>query len=530
MRMSSSLGAQWWRTAASVTAAACALGLFAPASSGASAARHPAPPTVPRLAWSPCSHASGFECATAKVPLDHGRPAGRTIELAVIKRRATDPDRRAGSLFFNPGGPGNAATGTAALPAAYERFPRGLRERFDIVSWDPRGVGRSSAVRCFNSAQEFEGWASRVPDGFPVGARERKAWISAYAELGRLCEQRMPALLRHVSTADTARDMELLRRAVGDRRLNYFGVSYGTFLGATYANLFPRRVRAMVLDGNVDPAAWVAKHPALPTELRQKADVGSARTLSRFLDLCGRTTTDRCAFSAGTPRATRDKYQRLLRRLRERPQDEATYAATVASVVEGLYVVRPGWTELAERLQALWEGRAPARKAHTGVTGSAEGPGAPGAPQYPEVEAPFAIECAESPNPRDPRRYRHFEAYARHRSGDVGRYWTWLPEPCATWPARAAAPYRGPWNRPTAPVLTVNTTFDPATPRRSAVAMTRQLGNARLLTVRGYGHTTLLNPSSCVARYEVRYFTDGTLPSRDAVCSQDDRPFGPAAR
>ncbi|WP_431962866.1 alpha/beta fold hydrolase [Actinacidiphila sp. bgisy160] len=510
-----------WKGIAVTAAVACAVAAAPAAATGRSA-----PATVPSLAWSPCPDAPGFTCATAEVPLDHLHPDGRMIELAVIKRPATDPDRRVGSLFFNPGGPGNAAAGTAALPLAYERFPRELRERFDIVSWDPRGVGRSTAVRCFRSVEEFTAWAARVPDGFPVGAREREAWISAFAELGRICGHRLPALLRHVSTADTARDLDLLRRAVGDRRLSYLGVSYGTFLGATYANLFPRRVRAVVLDGNVDPVRWVRMRPELPTELRQGADIGSARTLSRFLELCGRTTADRCAFSAGTPRATRDKYQRLLRRLREHPQGEWTYAATVAAVVNGLYVVAPGWTELAQDLQDLWEGRAPSRQDSTATPAAAPVPSkAEEQPAYPEVEPPLAVECSESPNPRDPRRYRHFERYARARSGDVGSYWTWLPEPCATWPARAAHPYTGPWNRSTVPLLTVNTTYDPATPYRAAVAATRHLGNARLITVRGYGHTTLLNPSTCAGLHEVRYFLTGALPPRGTVCRQHTRPF-----
>lgn len=261
----------------------------APTYAPASATQQSSSTTLPRPAWGPCAHAPGFACAIATVPLDHEQPEGRTIELAVIKRETTEPDRRVGSLFFNPGGPGNAAAGTASLPAVYACFPRELRERLDIVSWDPRGVGRSTAVRCFTGAEEFEAWSAPVPDGSPVGARQRKAWISAFAELGRLCEQRVPALLGHVSTADTARDLDLLRHAVGDRQLNHLGVSYGTFLGATYANLFPRKVRAMVLDGNVDPVTWVRTRPPLPTELRQRADIGSALTLARYLDVCGRT-------------------------------------------------------------------------------------------------------------------------------------------------------------------------------------------------------------------------------------------------
>lgn len=125
------------------------------------------------------------------------------------------------------------------MPQNYEKFPREVRERFDIVSWDPRGIGNSTAVDCFGSPEAAAEWAGGHAVGFPVGARERATWIAAYRDLSRRCERRNPELLRHVSTADTARDLDGLRRAVGDSQLTYLGISYGTFLGATYANLFP---------------------------------------------------------------------------------------------------------------------------------------------------------------------------------------------------------------------------------------------------------------------------------------------------
>nr|AAP03104.1 putative secreted peptidase [Streptomyces griseochromogenes] len=301
---------------------------------------------APKLDWRACVQGSPFDCATAKVPLDYDNPRGRTIELAVVKRKATAPGRRIGTLFFNPGGPGGP--GTVQMPQNYESFPREVRERFDIVSWDPRGIGSSTAVNCFASPEEAAHWNASKAAGFPVGERERAAWIAAYKDLARRCERRDPELLRHVSTADTARDLDQLRRATGEPHLTYLGISYGTFLGATYANLFPGKVRAMVLDSDWDPQAWTNhasdNAPRLTTFLRVGSDRTAAATLDRFLALCGFTTTARCAFSAGSPKATRDKFDQLMQRLRKQPVGTSTYARTVADAVTSLYIVHPGWT------------------------------------------------------------------------------------------------------------------------------------------------------------------------------------------
>ncbi|WP_406726841.1 alpha/beta hydrolase [Streptomyces sp. GD-15H] len=499
------------------------------------------------LRWQDCPDVTqtGFECATANVPLDHARPGDRTIELAVIRHRAAAPDKRVGTLFFNPGGPGGP--GTVGLPELYDEFPDELRDRYDIVSWDPRGVGESTAVRCFDTAGEAVAWHAKVPP-FPVGEREQQAYVAAYADLAKRCERRDPQLLRHVSTADTARDLDLLRAAVGEERLQYWGVSYGTLLGATYANLFPERVGRLVLDGNVDPLAWmgqaraadevravgeggavgesgavgearaVGEAGAVNTFLRLGSHLGSADTLAQFLDLCGHAPVTSCVFSAGTPAATRDKYDTLMRRLAARPAGDGTYARAVSEVRGGLYTVHPGWAGVADLLESLWSGRP---LLEPGVPASVPA-------RYPGFEQAFAVMCAESPNPRSPLSYPELERRAVAESGALARWWVWANEPCAAWPARAADPYTGPWNRAAAhPVLVVNTTHDPSTPYRAGQNMAEELGNARLLTLDGYGHTALDNPSACVGRHVVRYFLTGAPPPEGARCTQDLPPFAP---
>ncbi|MFD5416239.1 alpha/beta hydrolase [Streptomyces nojiriensis] len=508
--------------AALAVAAVCSSMLVAPELAAARAEPSPSQ-TVPRLDWSPCKPGSPYDCATAKVPLDHAAPAGRTIDLAVVRRKAGDPAKRLGTLFVNPGGPGGP--GTVQVPQNYDSFSKDLRERFDIVSWDPRGIGNSTAVNCFDSPEQAQAWGAGKPVGFPVGEKERTTWIDAYEDLGRRCEKRDPDLLRHVSTADTAQDLDLLRWAVGEPQLNYLGVSYGTILGATYANLFPDKVRAMVLDSNIDPLAWTNNastgEPRTTTLLRMGSDRTAAATLNKFLDLCGSATTARCAFSAGSPQATRDKFDQLMGRLREHPLGRWTYATTVADAVSSLYIVHPGWSDLAARLQDLWEGRAPKPAQYP--------PPPPVANPNPYLgeEQAGAVWCGDSPNPRDPAVYHGLEEDSAKRAGDAGRYWTWSGEPCATWPARAANRYDGPWNKPTPnPVLVIGTTYDPSTPHSDAQAMAEELADARLLTNNGYGHTALFNNNStCINTYESRYFVDGTLPPPGTTCQPDRQPF-----
>jgi pimeloyl-ACP methyl ester carboxylesterase len=522
MRMPMPLAAGLLAVAAAGTATA------APPAAVAARASRPAPatPAVPALHWQPCD--GSFQCATARVPLDYRHPRGQLISIAVIRHPATDPARRAGTLFFNPGGPGTS--GTALAPVGYRLFPAQVRARFDIVSFDPRGVPASTAIRCFPDATAENRFLSRAPQGFPVGARQEVAWVRTYAAFEERCVRRGGSLLTHDSAADVARDMDLLRQAVGAPKLNYLGISWGTLLGATYANLFPGKVGAMILDGNIDPVAWTQPSGDLPTALRMGTDMSSAATLHAFLDLCGAAGASRCAFSAGSPAATRAKFAALLGRLRRHPvaigspPQLYTYASTVQAAANFLDTTQPepalgfpGWTGGASLLQQLWQ----APPAHGGQAAAV----APSSP-YNGLEQEMAVMCGESPNPRDPRAYDGLARLAYRRSGPVGPYWSWLTEVCSRWPA-TADPYRGPWDRRTAsPILVIGNTVDPNTPYQDALAMSRDLARGRLLTVHGYGHTEFLNPSSCAARYETRYLLTGALPPAGTICRQDKAPFG----
>ncbi|MEO8925556.1 MAG: alpha/beta hydrolase [Caulobacteraceae bacterium] len=496
---------------------------------------------APALHWKPCADAgqAGFECATARAPLDYSSPRGKTIQLALIRHKATDRARRIGSLFFNPGGPGGR--GTLIMPLLFNEpiktapvtFPVKVRERFDIVSWDPRGVGLSTAVRCFATPQEELKAILRLSVGLPYTLKLQEAWIKGWADIARHCARNEAAwLLPHVSTADTARDLDLLRQAVGDAKLTYQGNSYGTVLGAMYANLFPDKVRAMVLLGNVGPVGYTNlghDNPSLDVALRQKVELGTAGTLDAFLELCGQASRDECAFSAGSAAATKAKWQTLIERIRKDPLTVGEgehavnydYDLVVTLSIISLYDVTPGfhgfdWGWLANTLEPLWEG-------NTNPDDYPKFPKSTGGQQATQL---LAVSCGEAPNPRDPNAYFALADRATRRAGAVGPYWVWRDEECAAWPARAAHPYNGPWNRPTAnPILLVNNTLNPATPYSGGLSMAEALADARLLTIKGYGHADSNVPSTCADTYESDYFIDLTLPPKGAVCRQDTAPF-----
>ena len=506
------------RVAFALGALCAALALPANAASASSASGT----TAPRLSWHPCAspEQQGFECATAPVPLDYQNPGGAKIDLAVIRHLADDPAHRIGSLFINPGGPGTP--GTLDLPSALQGIPPTLAARFDIVSWDPRGVGASTAIRCFPTVadeQRLLGGLQAI-ESFPVGRAEMRSWLSRYRTFESVCARNNRSLLAHVSTADTARDLDLLRQAVGDPVLNYLGVSYGTFLGATYANLFPNRVRAMVLDGNVNPTANVNRQMQanggafLPTFLRLGSDQSSAKTLKAFLDLCGRTDTAHCAFSAGSPAATEVKFAALLQRLVLHPTSaQITYAEMVADVGDALGSPA-GWPALGALLQEVGT---------TGTPSQANNP----APPETSIGPIFAILCSDSPNP-GPAGYSLDDRIAYKRSGPMGQFRVWENVACANWPVGAADVYRGPWNRRTAnPVLVIGNTYDPQTPYSGTVAMSQQLARVRLLTLNGYGHTSGGDPSACVLGSETAYLVNLSLPPRGTVCQPDRAPFDP---
>jgi pimeloyl-ACP methyl ester carboxylesterase len=484
------------------------------------------------LEWAACH--GRFQCATARVPLDYRHPAGAKISISAIRHLATDPARRLGSLFENGGGP---SAQIAGLVSSYQAIPAAVRASYDIITFDPRGFGASTPIQCFPTRAAENALLAHLPpiSSYTVSAHQISSDERVWAAFDARCGKSAGPVLYHDSTADVARDMDLLRRAVGDPVLNYVGLSYGTGLGATYANLFPGTTGYMVLDGNLDPVAWTRDVGGLPTWLRTGRDLAAAAALRDLLDLCGQASTAACAFSAGTPAATRAKFATLLHRLHAHPvtigappQTYNDFDAANAVAADGV----SQWPSDAELLQRLWVASATTAGTTAGAAAAAVRTGhtsstATSAARYAGPEQELANQCADSPNPRDPRAYPAAARLALARSGLVGPPLAWQTEPCAAWPAAAGQDrYAGPWNRPTAStILVMGNTGDPTTPYQSSVAMSRDLARARLLTIRGYGHTEFANPSTCATNYEVSYLLTGHLPPAGTICPQNAVPF-----
>jgi len=251
---------------------------------------------TPKLGWYKCYDYA--ECATVKLPLDYDQPRGAKIEIAVLRVKAKDQKNKIGSLFLNPGGPGGSGT-DIALAAPYF-LSDSLLQRFDIVGVDPRGIAASANIRCFKSVKDQTAVLDLLNVLFPITKAEENAYVKGSKLLGKACSSTGKPISGAMSTAEVARDMDVIRRAVGDKKLNYLGFSYGSALGQYYANMFPDRFRALVVDGVIDPRAWYGNTRQILDDRMHSAD-GAYRALREILKRCDQAGETHCAFAAGNP-------------------------------------------------------------------------------------------------------------------------------------------------------------------------------------------------------------------------------------
>ncbi|PSL02130.1 TAP-like protein [Haloactinopolyspora alba] len=488
---------------------------------------------LPELTWEPCD--DDLQCTKAQVPLDYDDPSGRTTELALARRPADEPDARIGTLFVNPGGPGEPALEYMSWYA--ENLPPAVLERFDVVGIDPRGIGASAPLQC--RPGDGDGDVPEPPSvQFPVTKREAHEKLRYDRRVRRACATGANPIIDHMTTADTARDMDLVRQAVGDEQLTYYGISYGSYLGATYAAMFPERIRAMVVDGVMDPIGYATGHDDadadLPVTARWGSAAGAWKTLTRAFAECDRVGPERCA-TAGESTAT---WMRIVERLKQGPvrldgerltyQDVVTHADAALRDVTAL---RPFMSFLDATDDALSgtadeEARSDAAAAYTRLRQhlSSSEPAATSSDGAltPRTEA---VICADSANPESPRSWIDAGARADRAAPWFGRFWTWRSSSCAQWPGSSADAYRGPFETDTsAPVLLVATLHDPATPISGARTLNTLLDGSRMLTVDGWGHGAL-GESACLASHARDYLVSGVLPPAGTVCEQDDKPF-----
>jgi pimeloyl-ACP methyl ester carboxylesterase len=464
------------------------------------------PPGDPApLAWTGCG--GGTECATLIVPLDYAHPRGTAIPIALKRQRATDPAARIGSLVINPGGPGEA--GTLLLSRDLGVLSPAVKQRFDVIEMDPRGVGNSGGLRCNGIEPTPPASGNPAPavkvDPIPTTPEARTALINADRAYAQACADNAGAggaLLAHIGTTDVARDLEQLRKAVGDEKLTFLGLSYGTLVGSTYADLFPTHLRALVLDGVIDPA--------LPTfELWMAQAVGFQQQLDAFFAWCG----GGCAWRPGIPLP--DALDRLTQRLRTQPLDGGGGAQVgVSELYTALFSRLYGqsrWSSLAQALGAAERGNgAPILSLTRSYLG--ETPGA-----TINSDASTAINCLDHPVETNLDAYDALAAQAATRARHFGPYMAWAGIVCATWkapPTRVPHPVTAPGAPPT---LVIGTTSDPATPFAWAQSVAANLQQGVLLTRQGTGHVALLS-SSCVRNVVATYLINGTPPAAGTVC------------
>jgi pimeloyl-ACP methyl ester carboxylesterase len=520
---------------APLVTAALSVTLLAPAAHAATPSASAAL-AAPSVSWSACR--DGFQCATVPAPLDYDDPGGVQIGISVIRLPAGQPGQRIGSLMLNPGGPGGS--GVDFVRGVAKILPLELRARFDIVGFDPRGTNLSTPLRCFDTFGQAIAILPSFP--YPDTPAEEQAQAVSDAALAAACASHGGAILDHMSSADAARDMDLLRGAVGDQKLNYLGFSYGSVLGQNYANLFPSRVGALVIDGVVDPIAWTTGHGqealTTPVGTRIGSADGARRTLDEFFRLCDAAGPD-CAFSGDASA----RYAALGERLRGHPATitdpstgetfEVTYNDLIAVTLGALYATFI-WPDLGLLLAGLEQQLSPAAlgqrlaviRTKLGLDGMAQ-------EEYPNaVEAPPGVACSDSVNPRSFAAWQSAADSAEARYGRFGRIWNWALSACRSWPSAAGQDrLLGPWTaRTSSPVLVVGNHFDPATPYRGAVAASQLLPNSRLLSYAGWGHTAFVGAGNyCVDSHVTGYLLTGRVPAEGTVCQPEGSPFGPTS-
>ncbi len=498
---------------------------------------------TPKPAWYPCYDYA--ECATVRLPLDYDQPKGTTTEIAVLRVKARNQQKRIGSLFVNPGGPG--APGTTLAYAAPQFLGDDVLDRFDIVGFDPRGIASSDNIKCFTSTRDQTLAMAGLKVAFPYTKAEEEAFITSAKAVGKACSHTGKSLAGAMSTAEAARDMDVLRRAVGDKKLSYLGFSYGTALGQYYANMFPDRVRAIVVDGVIDPVTWVGSDSTASQILddRLRSADGAYKALHEILVRCGKTGPAYCKFAAGgTDPVT--KFEALAQRLREKPavisDGGDTFTVTYADFIGALFgalfdpagytVVDdlstqifdvtspagsvPGAT-LAEETQALVKRIKDERHKVSGRD----------FPYDNSLESFSGVTCTDGRHPKDANSWPAATADADKRAPYFGRAWGWSSVQCASssWTVRDEDAYTGPFNRRTsAPVLFVGDYFDPATNYDQAVSANKLLPNSRLLSSDSWGHTAY-GTSDCVTSAVNSYLVQGTLPATSTPCVGDLQPF-----
>ncbi len=452
--------------------------------------------------WQPCADAPDVDCGTVTVPVDWGHPDRGTTTIALARRKATDPQARIGSILMDPGGPGGAGAGEVkggwGLSAE-------ITKRFDTVGFDPRGVGDSTQIKC--GLDELIADHPKVP----ANQAEFEQLAQYNRKLGESCGRLTGPLARFADTKSVARDMDAIRAALGDRKLTYYGVSYGTLMGQQYAELFPDKVRALVLDSNMDHSqvtAWDFLNSETQTV---QAEFGE------FAAWCARTAS--CALHGqDVSKVTRDLQDKAARGELKDPQSgEPITPLDLASIIQGSFY-GPSWDRLATTLKSFKDGTQPPASARLRE-------------DIPINNVFQSVFCDDWRLPVH--NFAELEAYRRGAAAlapDVkvnSLGWSAVTG-CIGWPERASNPQHPLQVHGAPPLLMLSSRHDPATPYAWSQTAARQSGST-LLTYDGWGHGAYFKKSQCVTKATDDYLISGKMPAKGTHCAAVE-PGTPEAR
>lgn len=468
-----------------------------------------------RPAWKICGNGPD-QCASVRVPVDYARPEGATVAIALHKVVAISPKERKGTLFINPGGPGESGLGFAE--AADSVFPPHVLARFDIVGFDPRGLGESGGFECLTAADLDAQYAA---DPTPETVAERSTLERAASERAGGCLRRGGELARHMGTESVARDLDILRDSVSDQRLNYYGVSYGTLIGATYADLFGTRVGLMVLDSAVTADGADGPTPTqseVDDSAREAAD-GFDDTVDDFVTAC--TEGDRCPLGATQSEAI-STLVRFIDRLEKRPLP--TDIATLPTLTQGWAVAAvddglrdPGsWIDLRDALGAALDGDGTDLAEFAMSSAYRNDDGSYDTPSFGGNSLP--ITCADWPPSVWDRVSASADVVSSHPLW--ARLENYPVPPCAGWTGPVRKNVTVGATLPT-PVLVIGNDRDPVTPISSTEAMAVAFAGSRFVSVDADGHGALDNDNSCANQVIEDYLADGIPPDDHFECRAD---------
>ena len=462
----------------------------------------PSPPDASPggLAWRACG---SLQCASLAVPLDYDNPGGPTITLALARKPARTPAARIGSLLMNLGGPGNS--GVSGLPNELRSLTAALQNRFDIVSWDPRGIQRSAPVRCSDpNAKSGGGGGGSTLDPAPTNPEDQQALADAYRAAGEACLRWSGDLLRHVGTDSTAEDLERIRIALGEEKLTFIGHSAGSLLGAVYADRYPHRVRAFVLDGPIDPSLTLDQMTLAQAR-------GFEAALGSFFAWCDRTAT--CKWRPADP----DRTAALLALMDRIRQDPLTASGgrivgvdTFVTGVMSRLTARSKWPSLGDALAAAERGDGSPLAT---LASNYQNAGASNA-----ADARQSILCLDHPAPREVSAYPPLAEASKAEAPVFGPVFTWAALSCGMWAVPATLEPRPTRAAGAPPILVVGTTGDPATPQAWGEALAGQLEKGILVLRHGAEHVAYYY-SACVRRLVDAYVIDGRPPAPGTVCT-----------